>query len=36
MGLHQAETRAQVADNQPELIFLDVDLGRDQISGLDA
>lgn len=30
-----AETRAQVAEIQPDLIFLDVDLGRDQISGLD-
>jgi CheY-like chemotaxis protein len=30
-----AETRAQVTETQPDLIFLDVDLGRDQISGLD-
>jgi signal transduction histidine kinase/CheY-like chemotaxis protein len=30
-----AETRAQVAETQPDIIFLDVDLGRDQISGLD-
>ncbi|MEY3903415.1 MAG: hypothetical protein RL189_2721 [Pseudomonadota bacterium] len=30
-----AETRTQVAETQPDLIFLDVDLGRDQISGLD-
>jgi signal transduction histidine kinase/CheY-like chemotaxis protein len=30
-----AETRTQVAETQPDLIFLDVDLGRDQIFGLD-
>jgi CheY-like chemotaxis protein len=30
-----AETRTQVAESQPDLIFLDVDLGRDQISGLE-